>query len=224
MKDIPERSHKNFSTLVFDCDGVILDSNKIKTEAFREVAERFGSQAADELVEYHVHNGGISRYHKFEYLMVDILGRTSTKSAVNKLASDYGDCVYSGLLTCSVTPGLKELREATKDTTWMIVSGGDQNELRRVFAERELDTLFDSGIYGSPHTKDEILHNMNSDGKLKHPAIFLGDSRYDHEAALNAGIQFVFIHGWTELPEWEKYCKAHGLHSVDYVKNITDII
>ena len=224
MKGSLQSRYKKYSTLVFDCDGVILDSNKIKTEAFRKVAERFGSQAAEQLVQYHVHNGGISRYYKFKFLLVNILGRNATQSLINKLASDYGDYVYNGLLTCSVTPGLKELRTETKDSKWMIVSGGDQDELRRVFASRELDTLFDSGIYGSPRTKDKILDTMRFEGSLKQPALFLGDSRYDHQASLNAGIEFIFIHGWTELPEWKKYCNVHGLRSVDYVKNIAEVL
>lgn len=49
------------TTLVFDCDGVVLNSNRIKTEAFRVVAAPYGDAAAGALVQYHLAHGGISR-------------------------------------------------------------------------------------------------------------------------------------------------------------------
>jgi hypothetical protein len=42
------------TTLVFDCDGVVLNSNRIKTEAFRLVAAPYGEAAAEALVQYHL--------------------------------------------------------------------------------------------------------------------------------------------------------------------------
>lgn len=58
-----------YKTLVFDCDRVILNSNKVKTEAFYQSALAYGEQAAQALVEYHIANGGISRYKKFAYFL-----------------------------------------------------------------------------------------------------------------------------------------------------------
>ena len=52
----------SYKTIIFDCDGVILNSNKIKTEAFYNVTATYGIEAANELVSYHKLNGGISRY------------------------------------------------------------------------------------------------------------------------------------------------------------------
>ena len=42
-----------YATLIFDCDGVILDSNKIKTTAFYNTALPYGEDAAEALVNYH---------------------------------------------------------------------------------------------------------------------------------------------------------------------------
>ena len=58
---------KSYKNLIFDCDGIILNSNKIKTEAFKEVVSHYGDNAAEELVKFHVMNGGISRYEKFKF-------------------------------------------------------------------------------------------------------------------------------------------------------------
>jgi phosphoglycolate phosphatase-like HAD superfamily hydrolase len=212
--------HGQFATLVFDCDGVILDSNRIKTEAFRRVALRYGSDAAEELVRFHVQNGGISRYRKFEHLLIHILGRRADEASVRTLTDAYGECVYRELLQCAVAPGLHDLRQSTEGQAWMVVSGGDEQELRGVFAARGLDMYFDRGVYGSPATKDAILQREKLSGNLALPALFAGDSRYDHEAAVRAGLQFVFVRGWSEFGDWDAYCKAHQLPIVDSIGDL----
>lgn len=44
----------DYTTLVFDCDGVVLDSNKVKTEAFYQATLPYGEAAAQAMVDYHV--------------------------------------------------------------------------------------------------------------------------------------------------------------------------
>ena len=214
----------NFRTIVFDCDGVILDSNRIKTEAFLKVALRFGKDAAEELVRFHVNNGGISRYRKFEYLFTHILHRQADSKEIASLASEYGEQVYNELLTCPISPGLAELRNATMNKDWMIVSGGDTTELNRVFVERGIASMFNQGIHGSPATKDDILRREATAGGLKHPAIFLGDSRYDHEAATRAGLSFIFISEWTEFLGWREYCEAHSIISIACISKLMPLL
>ena len=64
---------QKYKTLIFDCDGVVLNSNKVKTEAFYEtVVKKYGSQAATALADHHKTNGGISRYKKFEFFLIDV--------------------------------------------------------------------------------------------------------------------------------------------------------
>lgn len=60
----------------------------------------------------------------------------------DELLSTYADEVRQALLTCEVAEGLSELREKTAHANWLIVSGGDQVELRSVFAERGLSKFF----------------------------------------------------------------------------------
>ena len=62
-----------YKTIIFDCDGVILDSNKVKTDAFYEIGRKYNDDAARELVDFHVSNGGISRYVKLKFFIKQIL-------------------------------------------------------------------------------------------------------------------------------------------------------
>ena len=211
---------RKFTALIIDCDGVRLDSNRIKTDAFRQVALRYGIEAADALVQFHVENGGVSRYRKFEHLLTHILGQPRNASELKALTEAYGEHVYSALLQCPVTAGLHDLRKATAGQAWMVVSGGDETELRTVFAARGLDVLFDKGIYGSPASKEVILKREKLSGNLQLPALFLGDSRYDHEVATQEGLHFVFVRRWSEFKEWRHYCAAYG---VPLINDICDV-
>jgi len=208
-------------TLVFDCDGVVLDSNRVKTEAFYQVALPYGEAAAQAFVAYHTANGGISRYKKFAHFLSEIvpaLAELSTGPTLDEMLADYAAKVRHSLLTCDVAVGLHELRQQTEQARWLIVSGGDQAELRDVFAERGLAGLFDGGIFGSPDTKDTILTRELGNGNIRQPALFLGDSKYDHQAASAAGLDFIFLSGWSEVKDSEQWCQANNLRAVDNLR------
>ena len=53
--------------IIFDFDGVILNSVNVKTEAFKELYKQYGSAVVKKVEKYHLENGGISRFEKFKY-------------------------------------------------------------------------------------------------------------------------------------------------------------
>ena len=103
----------------------------------------------------------------------------------------------------------------------LIVSGGDQSELRDVFKQRELDKFFDGGIFGSPDTKDMILSREIQISNIIKPSLFIGDSKYDYQAAKNAGLEFLFISQWSEVVDWAEWCTNE---SINWKHNIMDLI
>jgi phosphoglycolate phosphatase-like HAD superfamily hydrolase len=206
---------RQYQSLVFDCDGVILDSNKVRAQAFYNAALPYGEQHATALREYHILHGGVSRYVKFEILLRDMVGVPVTDEAMKALLHAFTTEATIGLLQCDIAPGLQALRKATPQANWILVSGADQNELRHVFAQRGIAGWFDGGIFGSPSNKDKILHREKESGNLRQPAIFFGDSRYDHQAATRAGLDFVFVSDWTDMEGWESYCQEHGVTAIN---------
>jgi len=73
----------NYDTIAFDCDGIILDSNRVKTAAFYHAALAFGQSAAEAIRDYHIANGGISRFKKFEWLISEHLAHLDKKQFFN---------------------------------------------------------------------------------------------------------------------------------------------
>ena len=210
-----------FATLIFDCDGVILDSNKIKTNAFYNTALPYGEDAAEALVNFHERNGGISRYVKFEYFLEKILGLKVEPKKINKLLNSFVSEIKEELILCQISPGLEELRK-NSDSNWLIVSGGDQKELRYIFSERNLTKNFNCGIFGSPETKEVILSREIHNGNIKFPALFIGDSKYDHRAAKATNIDFVFAYEWTEVKDWREYCDENNIEVIRNLAQLQD--
>ncbi|MFA3790789.1 HAD family hydrolase [Aliiglaciecola sp. SL4] len=199
-----------YKTIIFDCDGVILNSNKVKTQAFYLAALPYGEEAANKLVEYHVARGGISRYKKFEWF-IESFESEDKPIRQQELLDNYAKFVLDGLMKCEIVNGLAALRQKTSKARWLVASGGDQKELRDVFSSRGLFELFDGGIFGSPDSKDTILEREISNGNILQPALFLGDSKYDHVASKQANLDFVFVNYWTEFKGWEQYCDKNAI-------------
>jgi phosphoglycolate phosphatase-like HAD superfamily hydrolase len=213
---------KKYKTIVFDCDGVVLDSNVVKTEAYFRAAKNLGhtDAQAQALVDYHVKLGGISRYHKFEWYLREVLNQTVTEQAVQVLLDEFARELEVGLMECPIAEGLPILREATKAANWMILSGGDQQEIRTLFGKRNLTQYFDGGLFGSPNNKDEVLAREKANGNVQMPALFIGDSKYDFEAAHRAGLDFVFMSDWTEVADWQDYCAANNLQVLNNIAQL----
>lgn len=212
----------HFQCLVFDCDGVILNSNEIKTQAFYDVARLYGCDKAQALKDYHVLNGGVSRYKKFEYFLTVILGKKLDQNELDRLLFAFAEEVKKSLLVADVAEGIGLLREMYKHQKWLVVSGGDQSELREVFKERGLDQYFDGGIFGSPENKDTILSREIKGQNIVGNALFIGDSKYDYLSSSRAGLDFLFVSGWSEVNDWQEFCGANKLSFVNSLSQLLD--
>jgi len=92
--------------------------------------------------------------------------------------------------------------------------------LRDVFAVRGIADLFNGGIFGSPDQKEDILARELAEENICHPALFIGDSKYDHVAAAKVGLDFVFASAWTEFTDWEAYCHDHGISAIGQISDL----
>lgn len=188
-----------YKNIFFDCDGVILNSNSLKSDAFLFAVNSYGDTYAEKLLKYHKENGGISRYEKFKFFITNILNEDFCETKNNLLLKKYSEYVKKRLLECEIAYNLFENRTLFKTSNWYIISGGDQEELRYLFKIRKLESLFNGGIFGSPRNKYEILASILPNINPKDKNIFLGDSLYDYEVASYFGLDFRYISKWSEF-------------------------
>ena len=200
---------------VFDCDGVILDSNRLKTEAFARALEGDSEKYVDKMIAYHKANGGVSRYKKFRYYFQEINPHEDVEKNAKKAISRFAEIVYEGLMKCDYITGavdfIKDVKE--KGLSLFVVSGSDGEELREVFNKRKIDSLF-SAIYGSPPTKTENMKKVKSQVGDQTKGIFFGDSRSDLEAAEKFGLDFIFVKGVSEWKEGDRLTRIKGFLTI----------
>jgi phosphoglycolate phosphatase-like HAD superfamily hydrolase len=179
------------AAVFFDCDGVLLESAQIKSDAF---ATLFADhpQHVEEIVALHEEYGGISRYRKFEWIYRDILAAPLDDALSAHLGARYSEIVLDALLTCPLVPGAVEALEVLSSThRCAVVSGSPHDELLDVLERRGLLRFFD-GAYGAPHEKGPSMRASLEEWAIAPDrALMVGDAQSDLDAAATLGIRFI---------------------------------
>jgi phosphoglycolate phosphatase-like HAD superfamily hydrolase len=177
--------------IVFDFDGVILESVDIKTRAFTELFKEYPDHL-ERIVRLHLDNTGMSRFDKFKIICGDYLGRAADDSELARLGEAFSRLVYQEILHCPFVPGAYEFLEKRYEEYQMFVaSATPEDELSDIVEGRELGRFF-KGIYGSPRKKDEILARILVERELRPPeVVFIGDSMGDYGFARETSIPFI---------------------------------
>ena len=66
---------KIVKNILWDFDGVILNSIHVRDKGFIEIFKDFDNEKVDLLLQYHKKNGGLSRYVKIRYFFEKILNK-----------------------------------------------------------------------------------------------------------------------------------------------------
>lgn len=179
------------SLLVFDCDGVILESLDVKTRAFYRIGLDFGQEAAERLVMYHRLHGGVSRYEKFTWLYEQFADHPITDEEKKALNDRFVNVALDEITRCALVPGVQATLDAWKGRVPMYVaSGAPEEELRFVLERRGLSGYFDD-IRGYPPHKTYLLEAIVSrSGVDPAQCVMVGDSVTDLRAAESVGTLF----------------------------------
>jgi phosphoglycolate phosphatase-like HAD superfamily hydrolase len=187
--------------LVFDFDGVILESAEIKTRAFARLFENH-PEHVDAVVDLHLRHAGVSRYEKFRMIHRDILGLPLDARTERKLGEKFSAIALEEILACPFVPGAREfLAERHGREPLYVASGTPEEELRGICGHRELLGFFEA-IYGTPAKKPEILRRIaDESGARLDELVFIGDAMTDLEGAADAGTLFIGrVPAGTESP------------------------
>jgi len=206
-----------YKVLIFDCDGVIFDSNQLKIKAMKNtLMTHFSDQnMIENCLEYFRNNFGKSRFHHIAHFLEKILMITSEEKSdiEHMILEDYSKKCRKLYLSAKLTPNFISFLEQC-DGRKYVASGSDQDELIDVFYQRNLDKLF-NGIFGSPTPKADIIKKILEQNKNKN-AIMFGDSESDMLAAHVNKIDFVFYSPFSNVKEkMLKKCKEYHFPVMD---------
>lgn len=201
-----------YEVYIFDCDGVILDSNELKIEAMKNVLERYFSDEdlIAECVNYFRHNFGKSRFHHVAHFLDVILDiEEEWKEELKQLIiAGFSKQCRKLYLSAELSPSFISFIEQCKGKRY-VASGSEESELRDVFVQRGLDIYFNQ-IFGSPLSKTEIVKNILEQEQTSN-AIMFGDSESDMLSAQCNNIDFVFYSPYSNVKEkMTELCNFHN--------------
>lgn len=178
--------------IIFDFDGVLIESIDIKTKAFAKLFEREDAEVVKKLVAYHLNNGGISRFEKFKYIYKNILHRRLTNKTFRELCQRFSQIVVAEVVKCSYVKGAREfLNNNYLRYKYFVVSATPRRELEGIIKQRGILNYF-RGIYGAPEKKTDmaakIIRNHHFRAK---EVLYIGDALSDYTAAKNNSISFI---------------------------------
>jgi len=185
----------NWEAVFFDFDGVILDSVDVKTKAFAKMFRYYGSKVEKAVVDYHLANGGVSRFKKFEYYYKNLLQKPITQDILETLGREFNRLAMEGVLAAQFIDGAMEtLKQLKKDgIPAFVVSGTPDEEIKVIVEKRNLAPFF-LEMHGSPRKKQEIVRDIaGRHGYQLEKCLFIGDATTDYEAAKVCGTMFLGI-------------------------------
>lgn len=186
-----------YDVIIFDCDGVLLDVNLLKCDAFGEAVNGYPERIVENFVKHCKNTFGVSRYVKFKEFLNDFAKESFQDEVYDSLLQKYAAICKEIYKYADITPGtislLPELKSLNKQL--FVASGSNEKELNEAFEYRNLNAYF-KGIFGSPKTKSECTANI-----LKiNPgcnAVFIGDAQSDMKTAKAHGLDFIYMSKFT---------------------------
>ena len=177
--------------IIFDFDGVLVESAEIKTKAFEMLFSDY-PDTIDDIVQYHKKNMGISRYVKFRYIYENILKQSLSSHKENELGKRFSELVLTQVIKASLVAGTEEFLNKNVNTyDFFIVSGTPEEELRMIVNKRKIKHFFKE-IHGAPKQKTEVIDAILQRYSLgKKEVVFVGDAESDKIAAEKPGVVFV---------------------------------
>ncbi len=206
-----------WQAVFFDCDGVILDSVDVKTRAFAKLFSQHGPEIEAAVVEYHLKNGGVSRFEKFRYYYEHILKRSITDYEIEELGKAFSSLVVEEVIASPFIDGALESLEQLKEKAVPIylVSGTPEPEMIEIAGKKGIADFFVE-IHGSPQKKwDAVADLLARKGYDSSRCIFLGDAMSDYEAAKRNGMHFIGI-----VPEGELSVFPEGTRLMNSVPDL----
>lgn len=180
--------------LVFDFDGVVLDSATLKRQAFADLYAEAPGPQYQAVCAYLSRKGGQPREVKFRHIEAHIFGRQPSEARIRELCALFKASVEQRLLQAPAIPGAVEFlaRWAGKRPLYLL-SATPEVELRAIVEKRELTSHFRE-VIGSPPDKVTGLRNLLVRcGHAAYETVMIGDSYNDFRAARSNGTRFIGV-------------------------------
>ncbi len=182
----------NFDAIIFDFDGVIVDSEQIRINGFKKIFQNQPDNLVDKLIDYHIKNGGISRYEKIKWFYRNFLDKEINEFELNSIADEFKNIMIKEMINPKIIicETFEFIKKFYKEKPLSIISGSDHKELNIICKSLNLSKYFKS-IEGSPIKKVDLISNFISRNKyINNRILYIGDSLIDLKCSRQNNIKF----------------------------------
>jgi phosphoglycolate phosphatase len=192
--------------IAFDFDGVLLESVDVKTQAFRMLFSSEQPENLAKIIDYHLRNGGISRFEKFRTIYQDILKRSLKESEFERLCERFAQLVVDEVVAAPWVPGAQEFLDGHRERYQLfVVSATPDAEIKEIVSRKGIQNYF-SAVLGSPRKKAELLKELLETFHFKtDELVYVGDAINDWHAARHVGVSFIWRRTHEKLPMLPEY-------------------
>jgi len=203
-------------TILWDFDGVILDSMKIKGDGFIELFKGYSKQDLAKIEKYHYENGGVSRFDKIKYFYNTIVKEEVEDEKILQLANEFSKIIEKNIYCKNnlIQDSVNFIKLNYKNYDFHIVSGAEHIELNNLCKYFLLDKYFIS-INGSPLSKNILVKNLLKKYMFNsYETILIGDSMSDYYASNESSIEF-YGYNNIKLKKIDRYITSFNLFMKD---------
>ena len=153
----------HYELIIFDSDGVVLNSNNVKEKAFIQLAEEYKIDFSEmEIIRLIRSNKGNSRYEIVKEFLLKTRNKIIDDELLYKeLLLKYSEIVEQKLETCQSANKLRVFRNKNK-SSWLVLTAGDERETIKIYKKRGIYKFFNLGILGAPRLKKDNLNYLNN--------------------------------------------------------------
>ncbi len=184
-----------YRAVVFDFDGVIVQSNSLKKEAFFSIFPPEARRVVNLVLAEHREK---SRYEIISLVLAALDSRPEgpavDSAEVRRYARAYNRLVEEGALKCPLVPGALEALQRLREMSPLFInSATPQEPLRRIVQGRGLSRFF-QGVYGAPASKEDNLKAIVAGlGAAGQEVLVVGDGLSDLRSARSLGCDFIGV-------------------------------
>lgn len=204
--------------IVFDFDGVIVDSMPLKNQAFKGLFTEH-THHIDAIADYLLGNEAAPRHEKFSHICKEILDVPFTQKKGDELSREFSDRVVKRIIESGPVKGALRFFKGHKNMGMYVVSNVPEKEIKHIIDCMDMQKHF-KGVYGIPAKKEENIQKiLKSECVDNGDVLYVGDTPEDMEIAGGLGVKFI---GFVINPKHNPFLgKGVGVaHSFDELEGM----
>lgn len=193
------------NTIYWDFDGVIVNSNPIKTKILLETVQEMGVSITDDIKDYLRNSVAETRYNRLYTILED-------KGEVLVAMRKFSEILDEYIKNWKISNEVLDIIRAWKGKQY-IISNAPCEEIRSILKINKILSHFEM-VHGYPEEKRTVLKSYLIKEKSVDTNVFVGDTIADFQVAKDSGVDFLgFAKFNTELINYSSNLKVLDTYS-----------